>query len=160
MQEQIVSEKVISEDQAVEVFNKFLINIVPNLEIPTNHNYDTDFIVTNDQVVNALNKFRNHPSIVMIKNKRKLDQCFSFGPVTYDSIFKKANNLDTVKASQQSDILAKILKQNSNYITEYLCGNINHFSSKSMFSPDMKLADVIPIHKKKILKILKIIIGQ
>ena len=46
-QEQIVSEKVISEDQTVaEVFNKFFINIVPNLKIPTNHNYYTDFLVT------------------------------------------------------------------------------------------------------------------
>ena len=78
-QEQIVSEKVISEDQAVaEVFNKFFINIVLNLKIPTNHNYDTDFLVTNDQVANALNTFRNHPSIIMIKNKRKANQCFSF----------------------------------------------------------------------------------
>ena len=48
-QGQKVSEKVISENQAVaEVFNKFFINTVPNLEIPTNHNYDTDFIVTSD----------------------------------------------------------------------------------------------------------------
>ena len=61
MQEQIVSEKVISEDQVeVEVFNKFFINIVPNLKIPTNYNYNTDFLVTNDQVANALNKFRKH----------------------------------------------------------------------------------------------------
>ena len=72
-----------------EVFNEFFINIVPNLKIPTNHNYDTDFLVTNDQVANALSKFRNHPSIIMIKSKRKTDQCFSFGPVTYDIIFKK-----------------------------------------------------------------------
>ena len=50
-QEQIVSEKVILEDQVVaEVFNKLFIYIVPNLKIPTNQNYDTDFIVTNDQV--------------------------------------------------------------------------------------------------------------
>ena len=42
-QEQIVSGKVISEDQEVaEVFNKFFINIVPNLKISSNHNYDTD----------------------------------------------------------------------------------------------------------------------
>ena len=110
-QEQIVSEKVISEDQAVaEVFNKFFINIVPNLKIPTNHNYDTDFLVTNDQVANALNKFRNHPSIIMIKNKRKTDQCFSFGSVKYDDILQKTNNLDTAKASQQSDVPPKILK--------------------------------------------------
>ena len=89
-QEQIVSEKVISEDQAVvEVFNKFLINIVPNLKIPTDHNYDTDFLVTNDQVAIALNKFRNHPSIIMIKSERKSDQCFSFATVTYDDILKK-----------------------------------------------------------------------
>ena len=51
-----------------------------------NHNYDTDFIVTNDQVTIALHKFRNHPSIIMIKSKRKIDQCFYFGPVTYDDI--------------------------------------------------------------------------
>ena len=72
--------------------------MVPNLKILTNHNYDTDFLVTNDQVANALDKFRNHPSIIMIKNKRKTDQYFSFGPVTYDNILKKANNLDSTKA--------------------------------------------------------------
>ena len=79
-QEQTVSEKVISEDQVVaEVFNKVFINTVPNFKISPNHN---DFIVTNNQVTNALNKFRNYPSIVVIKSKRKIDQCFSFGPVT------------------------------------------------------------------------------
>ena len=60
----------------------------------------------------TLNKFRNHPSIVMIKTKKKIDQCFSFGRVTYDDVLKKANNLGTAKASQQSDIPTKILKQN------------------------------------------------
>ena len=72
-----------------EVFDKFFINIVPNVKIPTNHNYDIDFLVTNDQVANALNKFINHPSIIMIKNKRKADQYFSFGPVTHEDILKK-----------------------------------------------------------------------
>ena len=94
------------------------------MKISLNRNYDTDFIVTNDQVPNALNKFRNHPSVVMIKSKRKINQCFSFGPVTYDDILKKIN-LDTAKGSQQSDIPTKILKQNSGYFAEYLCGNIN-----------------------------------
>ena len=68
---------MISADQVVaEVFNKFFINVVPNLKVPINHNYHIDFLVTNEQVVNALNKFRNHRSIIMIKNKRKTDQCF------------------------------------------------------------------------------------
>ena len=71
-QEEIVSEKIITEDQAVaEVFNKFFINIVPNLKISTDHGYDNDFIATDDQVTNAVNKFRNHSSIIMIKNKKR-----------------------------------------------------------------------------------------
>ena len=89
-QEEIVSEKIITEDQAVaEVFNKFFINIVPNLKISTDHGYDNDFIATDDQVTNAVNKFRNHPSIIMIKKKEKNDQSFSFGPLTYDDVLKK-----------------------------------------------------------------------
>ena len=115
----MVSEKIITEDQAVaEVFNKFFINIVPNLEISTDHGYDNDFIATDDQVANAVNKFKNHASIIMIKNKKN-DQSFSFGRVTYDDVLKKINTLDTAKASQQSDIPTKIIKQNSDYFTEY-----------------------------------------
>ena len=71
-----------------EVLNKFFIFLIPNLKKPTNHN-DTDFLVTNELVANALNTFRKYPSIIMIKNKRKTDKCFSFGPVTYDDILKK-----------------------------------------------------------------------
>ena len=108
-QEQIVSEKVISEDQTVaEVFNKFFIKIVPNLKIPTNHNYDTDFLVTNDQVTNALNKFRNHLSVVMIKNKRKIDQCFSFGPVTYDDILKKKKQIILTRLRHLNNLIFQL----------------------------------------------------
>ena len=46
--------KIITEDQAVaEVFNKFFINIVPNLKISTDRGYDNDFIATDDQVTDA-----------------------------------------------------------------------------------------------------------
>ena len=60
------------EDRPVaEVFNKFFINIVPNLKIFTDHGYDNDFVATDCQLTNAVNKFRNHSSIIMIKNKKK-----------------------------------------------------------------------------------------
>ena len=74
---EIVSEKIISKDQAVaEPFNKFFINFVPNLKTSPYHGYGNDFIATDDQVTNALNNFRNHPSIIMIKNKKKMIQVF------------------------------------------------------------------------------------
>ena len=80
-QEKIVSEKIITEDQAaVEFFNKFFINIVPNLKISTDHGYDNDFIATDDQVTNAVSKFRNHSSIIMIKNRKKMIKVFLLVP--------------------------------------------------------------------------------
>ena len=47
------------------------------------------------------------------KEQGKNDQSFSFGTVAYEDVLKKVKTLDTAKASQQSDIPTKILKQNS-----------------------------------------------
>ena len=105
----------------------------------TDHGYDNDFIAIDDQVTNAVNKFRNHPSIIMIKNKKKNDQRFPFGPVAYNDVLKKLNTLDTTKASPQSDIPTKILKQNSKYFAEYIYENINQCISKSIFPSDLMM---------------------
>ena len=118
------------------------------MKISTDHGYDNDFIATDEQVTNTSNKFRNHSSIIMIKNKKKRSN-FSFGPVTYDDVLKIVNKLDTAKASQQSDIPTKILEQNSDYCAEYFYENINQCISKSIFPSDLKLADITPVYKKK-----------
>ena len=85
----------------------------------------------------------------MIKNKTENDQSFSFGSVTYDDVLKKVKTLDTVKASQQSDIPTKILKQNSDYFAVYFYKNINQCISKSIFPSYLKLADVTPVYTNK-----------
>ena len=119
------------------------------MKISIDHGYDHDFIATDDQVINAVNKFRNHPSIFMMKNKKKTAQSFPFSPVTYGDVFKKVNTLNTAKVCQQSDIPTKILKQNSDYFADYFYENINQCISKSIFPSDLKLADVTPVYKKK-----------
>ena len=63
--------------------------------------------------------------------------------------WKKSNNLDTAKTSQQFDVPTKVLKLNSEYFAGYFCGSINQCISKSMFPPDLKLADVTPVYKNK-----------
>ena len=62
--------------------------MVLNLKKSTDDGYDTDLIATDDHVRNALNKFRNHPNIITMKNKKKNNQIFSFGPITYDDVLK------------------------------------------------------------------------
>ena len=61
------------------------------------------------------------------------------------TIYWKNNNFDTAKACQQSDIPTKI----QDYFAGYFCGNINQCISKLMFPPDLRLADVTPVHKNK-----------
>ena len=64
--------------------------------------------------------------IIPVSLWKKNYQSFSFGPVTYDDVWKKVNTLDVAKASQQSAISTKIVKQNSDYFADYFYKNINH----------------------------------
>ena len=75
------TDKIKTKHQAVAVlFNKFIINIAPNLKRSTDHRYDNDFIATDEQVTNVVNKFRNHSSIVMIKPIKKMIKVFLLVP--------------------------------------------------------------------------------
>ena len=76
------------------------------------NNIDHDYIETDDLVLNAINKFKNRSSIIMIKRKTNACRIFSFFSEQYDDILKKIKNVDTAKASQESDIPTKILKAN------------------------------------------------
>ena len=153
----IETEETISEDKAIaEIFNKFFINIVPNLKISIENDFDTSFIPTEDLVQNAISKYRNHPSVVIIKEKNNLSGKFSFSLVQYDDILKKVRNSDTAKASKQTDIPTKILKHNSEYFAEYFYDNINYCIENSNLPSDLKSADVTPAYKKS-QKPLKII---
>ena len=73
---------------------------------------DHDYTETADLVLNAINKFKNHLSIIMIKIKNNPCRHVSFSSVQRNHILKKTKNLDTAKASQESDIPTKILKEN------------------------------------------------
>ena len=144
------SEEITSDEEKVaEIFNNFFVNIVPNLKIPNNHNCDMDFQKTDDPVLNAINKYRYHSSIVMINSKIEPESIFSFTSVQYDDVLRKTKNLNVWKASQQSDIPTKILIESSKYFSLYFYENINYWLEQSLFPHDLKLADVAPVYKKK-----------
>ena len=146
----LISEEIISDDKTVsEIFNNYFINIVPNLNIPTFFDVDSNFVETIDPISNSIEKFSNHPSIIRIKEKNQFQKGFSFSKITYDDILNKIKNLDTAKTSQQTDIPTKVLKCNSEYFAKYFYSNINFCIENSEFPSDLKVADVIPVYKKK-----------
>ena len=107
-----------------------------------------DFQKTDDPVLNAINKYRCHSSIVMINRKIEPESIFSFTTVQYDDVLRKTKNLNVSKASQKNDNPTKILIENSEYFLLYFHKNINYCLEQSIFSYDVKLADAAPYIKR------------
>ena len=122
---------------------------MPDLKISMENNFDTEFVKTENPALNAVNKYKNHPSVIMIKKKIKSIEKFSFFPVQYDDVLRKIRNLDPSKSSQQTDIPIKILNYNSEYFAGYFHENINFCFENSCLPSDLKFADVTPAYKKK-----------
>ena len=64
------------------------------------------------------------------------------------SIEKEIHNLKINKASQNSDILIKNMKENDDIFAEFLWKSINSSIKSSTFPSCLKSADVTPLNKK------------
>ena len=62
--------------------------------------------------------------------------------------FKEIRLLKLNKASQYSDISTKIIKENSDILSNFICESINNSIKSSIFPSCLKHADVTPLHKK------------
>ena len=98
--------------------------------MPASYNCNKDFQKTNDPALNSMNKYKYHPSIVIIKSKIEPQSKFSFTPVEHEEVLRKIESVNVSKASQQSDIPTKILIKNCEYFACYFHENINYFLDK------------------------------
>ena len=98
----------------------------------------------------ALKKYKNHPSINAITKRIKNlgNFTFSFNFISHGHTVKELNKLKSKKASQKTNILIKIVKENVDIKTHFLYHNFNNSLSCSTFRTGMKYADVTPTHKK------------
>ena len=130
-----------SKSERAEVLNNFFSNIVKNLKIPEYENLDRNFENVEDPVLRAILKYKNHPSITVIKEKVK-NSVFSFYEVDKDKIKKEINRLNKNKASQKSDIPIKIIHDNVDIFADFIAESFK--GAKNC----LKLADITPLHKK------------
>ena len=68
--------------------------------------------------------------------------------MSIEQIQKEILILNNKKASQNSDIPTKIIKENSDIFEKVLCSFINDSIKSSTFTSCLKETDVTPIHKK------------
>ena len=112
----IENNEIIKTDlKTAEILNNFFSNRVQNLDISRYSNDEPLVSNTNDATLKAILEYRNHPSIITIRNKCK-DKCnFNFIEVDQKQIEKNVLKVDVNKASQSSDIPI-VLKENSDIL--------------------------------------------
>ena len=100
-----------------------------------------------DPIFQAILKYKNHPSILAIQKYSK-NKIFHFEEVNIGEIEKEIPKLDKTKASQKTDILTRIIKENIDMFADFLCTSINGAIKSASFPSSLRLTDVTPLHKK------------
>ena len=100
--------------------NNFFSTITQNLKIPQYKEQDPISASTSDPVMRASVKYRFHPSIIAIKKNCNSSTSFYFSFVDKEDILKEIKNLKANKATQNTDIPTKLIKENSDIFVDFI----------------------------------------
>ena len=145
----LIDQDDIKSDDAkiAEIMNNDFMNIVENLDIQGyNCNYRGDR--NSDQISSIIDKFKDHPSILNIKERIYINEKISLVEISENDITTVINNLNTRKPTTVNNIPAKLIKENCDICTPHLCNIFNNSIISNTFPDNLKMADIIPCHKK------------
>ena len=136
----VVGEKMISEDKAVaDTMNTFFAHAVEELNIIGYQVENQTSLQLDDSVLNAINKFKDHPSILKIKENVKVGERFTFLEKHVDEIKTEIECLNTHKPTPYNNIPAKVLVNcediSAGYITTAYNVNILHHLDQKLPLP-------------------------
>ena len=123
-------------------------NAVKNLKIPEFKDINPLTENIPHPVFKAILKYKNHPSIIAIKNARRNGLGFYFSEVSVDDICKELKRLNPRKAAQNTDTPIKILKENADISSSYICDFFNETIRSGKFPSILKKANITPVFKK------------
>ena len=107
--------KIVSDDlEIAEKFNEFFKNAVHNLNLSSNEDLLLFTTHLSDPVQIAIEKYKNHPSILTIQNNVTTDQSFSFQMASTETIYKQISLLNSKKNGTHGGIppeMSKISRQ-------------------------------------------------
>ena len=150
----IENDQVITETNIVaDKLNKYFIDAIENLGIiphSSTLNTESEEIgnINPTQIDKIIEKYKDHPSILKIKEHVKIKETFSFSKPTIEYVGKILLSLDSKKATVENDIQLKVLVATKYLTTEYITEIYHHIIENQIFSVSHKKADVIPSHKQ------------
>ena len=130
-----------------ETFHEFLSTVVKALNIFQNP-YLVSGTCQTDPVLQSIEKFSKHPSIINTKNRMSNSNCtFSFKFETQEKFSKLMQKLICNKATQQYNTPIKILKEQSEIFSYILYHNVSNSLFSKVFPNSLKKADNTRLRK-------------
>ena len=125
--------KILKNDkETAKVLNSFFSTIIQNMKIPQ---YKEQYPISasiSDPVMRAIVKYRAHPSIIAIEENSNSSTRFSFSFADKEDILKEIKNFKANKATQNTDIPTKLIKENSDIFADFIFENLNDSISQSV----------------------------
>ena len=139
--------QIITDDQQIaDLFNAFFDEAVASLDIEEPTEYLEDSSHINDPIDAIIEKYKNHPSIISIKDNVK-SASFAFSNIDIKEVEDEIKRLNVRKSNPSNSVTSKNLMNNADICSEYLSSIINFGIDNCYFDTEMKLADITPIFK-------------
>ena len=137
----VENENIVNDDKMIcEIFNSYFVNITDTLPITAPPESDVEITSTTDRVLHSIQKYRNHPSIVRIKENVGVVDKFEFNFIAPIDVWNEINQLNSSKKSS-GEIPTDILKLLSGLCIDQITLYIKRISGQ------IKIANVSPIFK-------------
>ena len=137
--------EVVSKNEEIAThFNNYFNDITKGLNIKK---WCISDHLSDDPLVNDIQIYENHPSIIKIKSSVETAQLFNFNFVSSNDISKIINSLDPTEKTSGA-IPAKIVKLVNKQICKDQANCINESIKQKKFPNELKIADIRPIFKK------------
>ena len=131
-----------------EIINNYFVDVIENLDIEPYIKENCLTKPSNKNVESIINKYKNHPSILKVKEFVNITDKFTFKKTTKQALQSQILTLNPKKITVENDIPTKLLIETNEIIDKYLT-TIYHNSIENQVFPDsLKEADIIPTHKK------------
>ena len=147
-----IDNKIIEdESELAKTSNSHYINIVKSTtgRHPTKLGTLARRISEKEIVATIIDKFKNHPSIINIKNEFRPTAELYFKAATVDQINKVIRRLGAKEAAEPDKISVKVVKMSAYIINKHLTNIINNDLLRNSFSDSAKIALVRSIFRKR-----------
>ena len=141
----VENDNILNKDSDIsETFNNYFANITKDLGT-----FDwADDSLDRSNIFTGMSSFSNHPIIQTIKDKYQNSFNFKFEFASNDQVIKFIDEIDCNKSSS-GDFPAKNIKIVKEEIEEPIRNCINSSISTGTFPNKLKIADIVPVFKKK-----------